>query len=342
MAAFRNQQVCRWRTSLARSTGFIWVVLLVVPVIVGLSAEAQQGRKVPTIGIMMSNPGVQRYVDSFLQGLSELGYVEGDNILLEYRIAKGRHDHYDKLAAALVKNKVSVIVVGSTPATLAVKKATRTIPIVMAAVADPLGVGLVASLARPGGNVTGLSMRAAELSGKRLQLIKEIIPTVRHVAVLWNPKSHADEEAWNQSNYIAKRMGLRVQSIELDHTRDFDTVSDALLRDPPDAVIVLRNAYFNQYVDRIVNIVTANRLPTIYQNERFVEAGGLMSYEPSLHDLYRRAATYVDKILRGAKPAELPIEQALKIYFVINLNAAKQIGLSIPPEVLQRADNVIR
>lgn len=324
------------------SASVIYLGLLVMLFALEFPAEAQQEATLPRVGILMSSPGVEKYVDSFRRGLKRLGHIEGKTVIIDYQIAQGPLDHYGELAAELVGLKVDVIVTGSTPAALAVKSATRTIPIVMAAVADPVGVGLVESLSKPGGNVTGLSMRATELSSKRLQLIKEVIPNIRRIGILWNPKSDADRNALRESHYVAQRMDLEVQSIELHHPSDFVRDLEALTTKRLDAVIVLRSAYFNQYIDKIVEIFALNRLPAMYQNERFVEAGGLMFYGANLFDLYSRAATFVDKILKGAKPAELPVEQALKVDFVINLNAAKQIGLSIPPEVLQRADKVIR
>jgi ABC-type uncharacterized transport system substrate-binding protein len=281
-------------------------------------------------------------MEAFLEGLREVGYVEGKNIVVEIRYAAGRLDRYPELAAELVNLKVDVIVTASAPAVQAVRSATRTIPIVMAAAADPVGAGLVASLARPGGNVTGLSMRSPDLSGRRLQLLKEVVPKVHRVGILWNPTNDGSAASWRNSETIAPRMRLELRSIQVQRLSDFDIAFNSLIGDRVNAFSVLRDAFLNQNVDRILEFATKSRLPAIYEAREFVLAGGLMSYAPNHSDLYRRAAAYVDKILQGAKPADLPVEQPMRAEFMINIKAAKQIGLAIPSEVLQRADKVIR
>jgi ABC-type uncharacterized transport system substrate-binding protein len=316
---------------------FMGFVLLSVPL-----AEAQQPTKIPRIGVLLSTPTVEQYVKSFREGLEGLGYVEGKNIILYSRHGMGKLELYPQLAAELIGLQVDVIVTGSTPASLAVKNATSTIPIVMAAVADPLAAGLVASLARPGGNVTGLSMRTSELSGKRLQLIKEIVPEVRQVAFIWNPANSSNRAAWAETREVARVLAIKLQSIEMQKLSDLDVAFQSLNRNRVDALSVILDPFIRIQSTRILQFVTKARLPAIYEAREIVIAGGLMSYSTDLLELYRRAATYVDKILKGAKPAELPIERTARAELIINLKAAKQIGLSMPPEVLQRADKVIK
>jgi putative tryptophan/tyrosine transport system substrate-binding protein len=276
------------------------------------------------------------------RALEEVGYQDGRNIVIVYRMSDGNPDQYPELAAELVSLKVDVILTGSTPATQAVKSATKTIPIVMAAVADPVGVGLVASLARPGGNITGLSMRMTDLSGKRLQLLKEVASGIQRVGVLWNPVNDSNRVSWRESKVVAQAMGLQLQSIEVQSQSDFARGFEALTRERVDAFTVLRDPVIMVHLQRILEFAAKVRLPAIYEASNFVFAGGLMSYSTNLSDLYRRAANYVDKILKGTKSADLPIEQPMKFEFIINLKTAKEIGLTIPPNVLARADKVIR
>ena len=316
---------------------FMGFVLFSVPL-----AEAQQPTKIPRIGVLLSTPTVEQYVKSFREGLKDLGYIEGKNILFYSRNGMGNFDLFHQLAAELIGLQVDVIVTGSTPASLAVKNATSTIPIVMAAVADPLAAGLVASLARPGGNVTGLSMRTSELSGKRLQLIKEIVPEVRQVAFIWNPANSSNRAAWAETREVARVLAIKLQSIEMQKESDLDTGFHFLNRNRVDALSVILDPFIRIQSTRILQFATKARLPAIYEAREIVMAGGLMSYSTDLLELYRRAATYVDKILKGAKPADLPIERTARAELIINLKAAKQIGLSMPPEVLQRADKVIK
>jgi putative ABC transport system substrate-binding protein len=308
-------------------------------------AEAQQPAKIHRIGVLLPNPPSlsPMLLEAFRQGLRENGYVEGQNIEIEYRFGDGKSDRYPDLAAELVRRKVDVIVTSSTRAIKAVKNATSTIPIVMAAVADPVGTGLIASLAHPGGNVTGLSMRSPELSGKRLQLLKEVAPRVRRVGILWNPANEGNAVSLQDTQTVAQRIGLKLQSIEVRTPADFDRGFEALTKIPADAFALLRDPLVDaDLTDHLVKFAAKNRLPAIYEAKEIVLAGGLMSYAPNHAELYRRAAYFVHRILTGTRPAELPVERPMRAEFVINLKAAKEIGLTIPAEVLQRADNVIR
>jgi putative tryptophan/tyrosine transport system substrate-binding protein len=307
-------------------------------------AGAQQPKKVYRIGILLvgSPAFYSAWIDVFRQALKELGYMEGKNIAIEYRYAEGKADRLPFLAAELVGLKVDVIVSSSTPSVLAAKQATNTIPIVFVSIADPVASGLVASLARPGGNITGLSIVAVELSGKRLELLKEAVPNIARVAFLWNSANPAQAPQWREAQAAAQVLGLQLQSLEVRSSNDFDSAFEAALRERAQALVTTPAALLGAHLKRIVEFAAKNRLPAMYANPDFVDAGGLMSYAPSYGDLSRRAATYVDKILKGTKPADLPVEQPKKFEFVINLKAAKQIGLTIPPNVLARADKVIR
>jgi putative tryptophan/tyrosine transport system substrate-binding protein len=308
------------------------------------SAEAQQPKKVPRIGYLGAtsrsiNPA---RVEAFRQGLRELGYVEGKNIVIEYRYAEGKLDRLPALAAELVGLKVDIIVMGGPAATRSAKQATATIPIVMAYDDDPVGSGFVASLARPGGNITGLSTLAPEISGKQLELLREIVPKLSRVAVLGNAIQPGNPQALREINLAADAFGVQLQYLEVGGPKDIDTVFRAASKGRADAVLVLGNPTLFSQRRQLAELAVKSRLPTIYNRPEYVEDGGLVFYGVSYTDLYRRAATYVDKILKGAKPADLPIEQPKKFEFIINLKAAKQIGLTIPPNVLARADKVIK
>ena len=308
------------------------------------SAEAQQAAKVPRLGYLSGGSShTGNNPNAFWQGLREFGYVEGKNILIEYGLAERKLDRLPIVAAKLVGLKVDIIVaVGGTEPALAAKQATKTIPIVFTSVSDPVSAGLVESLARPGGNITGLSNINAELSGKRLELLKETNPKFSRVAVLWNPEYPALALAFKESQAAAQVLGLQLQSLEVRGLEDFESAFKAAADRHTRALYVPASQFFNRHRAKLAELAVKNRLSTIYSDRDFVEAGGLMSYGPSLADLYRRAATYVDKILKGAKPADLPVEQPVKFELIINLKAAKQIGLTIPPNVLARADQVIR
>jgi putative ABC transport system substrate-binding protein len=307
--------------------------------------EAQQQlKKLHRIGILLvgSSSFYSAWIDVFRQGLKELGYIEGKNIAIEYRYAEGKADRLPALAAELVGLKVEVVFTSSTPSVLAVKKATSTIPIVFVSISDPVASGLVTSLARPGGNITGLSIVAVELSGKRLELLKEAVPSVTRVAFIWNSANPAQAPQWREAQAAAQALGLQLQSLEVRSANDFDSAFEAALRERAQALVTTPAALLGAHLKRIVEFAAKNRLPTMYGNPQFVDAGGLMSYAPDYTVQYRRAAIYVDKILKGSKPADLPVEQPTKFEFVINLKAAKQIGLTIPPNVLARADRVVR
>jgi ABC-type uncharacterized transport system substrate-binding protein len=312
-------------------------------------AEAQQPSKIPRIGYLFpgtlsnSPPPPNSSRQAFRRGLRDLGYVEGQNIVIEYRYADGKPDRLADLAAEMVRLKLDVILAaGGIESALAAQKATKTIPIVFTSVSDPIEFGLIASLARPGGNLTGLTNIAAELSGKRLELIKETVPKLSRVAMLWNPEDPGLSLAFKKSQEAAQALGLQLQSLEVRGSEDFETAFKAAANKRADAFVVPSSQFFMGQRAKLAELAVRSRLSAIYADKEFVESGGLMSYGPNLADLYRRAATYVDKILKGAKPGDLPVEQPMKFELVINLKAAKQIGLTIPPNVLARADKVIK
>ena len=309
-----------------------------------LTADAQQAAKVPRIGFLGNSTAAleANLVGPFREGLRELGYVEGRNILIEYRWAEGKNERLPALIAELIALKVDVIVTAGTPAALAVKKATTSIPLVMAAVGDPIGVGLVASLARPGGNVTGLSAIAPELEGKRLELLREVVPKLSHIAVLWNPDNPLQAGSLKETRAAAQVLGIKVQLLGVRTAEDFPAAFAAILKERPGALLVLADRIFLHNRARIVDFEAKRRLPGMYPYRELVEAGGLMSFGPSYAGMHRRAAYYVDKILKGAKPADLPVEQPTKFDLMINLKAAKALGLTIPQSVLARADEVIQ
>jgi ABC-type uncharacterized transport system substrate-binding protein len=311
---------------------------------VSFPAQAQQPKKVPRIGFLggASASFYAARTNAFRQGLNELGYTEGKNIVIEYRYAEGKFDRLPDLAAELVGLKLDVIVAAPTPSVLAAKKASATTPIVFASVVDPVASGLVASLARPGGNITGLTILGPELSGKRLELLKEVLPNVTRVAALWNSANPAQELVWKEMQAAAQELRLQLQSLEVRSANDFDIAFKAALRERAQALIPSGEPLINTQLKRIVEFAAKNRLPAMYAGPEVVDAGGLMSYAPNYTDQYRRAAVYVDKILKGAKPADIPVEQPTKFEFVINLKTAKQIGLTIPQSVLYRADRVIK
>jgi ABC-type uncharacterized transport system substrate-binding protein len=310
-----------------------------------LAVEAQEAIKVARIGFLAGNlAALPNLREAFLQGLRDLGYVEGRNVVIEYRDAKGKLERLPALAAELVALKVDVILAASTPQTLAAKQATRTLPIVFAAADDAVGSGLVTSLARPGGNVTGLSFLAPELVGKRLELLKQAVPGVTQVAVLWQPGGlgeRTEKDQLKEADVAARALGVRVQFVEARGPADIDRAFSDMTKARAGALTVLTGAMFFGERRRLVDLAAKNRLPAVYPWREAVGAGGLMSYGADLADLFRRAATYVDRILKGAKPGDLPVEQATKFDLVINLKTATALGLTIPPSLLQRADQVI-
>ena len=307
-------------------------------------AEAQQAGKVYRIGLLSSSsPSLHASrLDALRQGLRELGYVERQNITLEYRYAEGKLDRLSKLAAELVRLNVDVIVVGGTRVTAAAKQATSTIPIVVAGAGDLVRAGLVASLTYPGGNVTGVSSLSPDLNGKRLELVKEVVPKAIRVAALLNPDNPGYGPTLKEIEVAVQALGMTLQSLAVRNPNDFESAFGVAAKGRTDVLFVMADALFNSYLTRIVELAAKNRLPAMYDRNDFVEAGGLMSYGVNRADLYRRAAYYVDKILNGAKPADLPVEQPTKFELVINLKTAKQIGLTIPADVLVRADRVIK
>jgi putative ABC transport system substrate-binding protein len=311
---------------------------------VSYSASAQQPTKVPRIGYLAapSLSSMSARTEAFRQGLRELGYVEGKNIVTEYRYAEGKLDRLPALAAELVRLEVDVIVTGGPTPTRAAKDTTSTIPIVMAQHTDPVGSGFVASLARPGGNITGLSTLSPEITGKRLELLKEIVPKLTRVAIFGTSTSASNGQNLEAVELAAGALGVKLQLVDIIGPKDIETAFRAAGKERADAVLVLSSGVIANRQTEIAELAIKSRLPAIYHRAEFVEAGGLMSYGVSFTDLDRRAATYVDKILKGAKPADLPVEQPKKFEFIINLKAAKQIGLTIPPNVLVRADKVIK
>ena len=314
---------------------------------VPLAGEAQQAAKFARIGYLSSSVAASpRLRDAFLQGLRDLGYVEGRNVAIEYRDAEGKVERVPALAAELVALKVDVIFVGgSTRVTLAAMQATKTIPIVFTSVADPLESGLVTSLARPGGNVTGLSSLGPELVGKRLELLKQAVPGVDRVAVLWVPGAlgeRTDKEMLAGADVAARALGVRLQFFEARSTDEFAKAFSDMSSARAGALAVLPSNRFERERRRIVDLAARHRLPAVYTSREFVDAGGLMSYGANQPDLFRRAAIYVDKILKGGKPGDLPVEQPTKFELVINLKTAKALGLTIPQPVLAHADEVIQ
>src|SRR2546425_4599095 len=311
-----------------------------------LAADAQQAGKVPRIGFLgVTSPSDRpSHLDAFRQRLRELGWVEGQNIVIDYRYAEGRVDRLPDLAAELVRLKVDLIVASAgTQAATAAKNATETIPIVMIYVRDPVGTGLIASLARPGGNVTGVSGSAGlELFAKQLELLKEIVPKIRRVAILSNPANAYHQLAIREVNVAARSLGVQLQLLEARGPNEFDGAFAAMATERVGALLVLSDAIFNSHRTRLADLAAKSRLPAAYGVRESVEAGGLMSHGPSFLDLYRRSAAYVDKILKGAKPGNLPVEQPAKFELVINLKTAKALGLMIPPLILFQADEVIR
>jgi putative tryptophan/tyrosine transport system substrate-binding protein len=305
-----------------------------------LSASAQRaGRKIVTIGILAIEPWPP--IDTFRQALDDLGYNEGKNVRFEYRYAKGDNERFPELANELIGLNVDVILTWSTDATLAAKQATTTIPIVMGAVGDPLGSGVVTNLAHPGANITGLSERAAQLDAKRLQLLKEVVPGLSRAVMLFNPANHYMPLALQSAQKGAQMLHVSLAAYEVYDTTTLDAAFVTLTKDRPDAFLVPADTFLVSQDRRIAQFAIENKLPSVYSFRKHVEAGGLIAYTPNYNDLFRRAATYVDKILKGAKPGELPIEQSTKFHLVINLNTARTLGVTLPPWLLVLADEMI-
>jgi putative tryptophan/tyrosine transport system substrate-binding protein len=309
-------------------------------------AEAQQPAKIPQIGFLSGQSATQvaDNTNAFRKGLGDLGYIEGKNIAIEYRWAEGKIERLPDLAAELVRRRVDVLVAaGGTPGIRAAKNATSTIPIVFAGLGtDPVELGFIASLARPGGNITGVGSGGPELYGKRLKLLKEAVLGLARVAYLRNPDNPASRLTQEEIRAAARALGLQIQTLEVRKANDLDAAFEAATRAQARGLIVAQTPPITSEVKRVVNLTAKSRLPAIYANKNWPDAGGLMSHSTDSTDVWRRAATYVDRILKGAKPADLPVEQPMKFEFVISLKTAKQIGLTIPPNVLARADKVIR
>jgi putative tryptophan/tyrosine transport system substrate-binding protein len=318
------------------------VVLLVLAVI----AEAQQPKKVPRIGYVSGTgdpktPGPQ--VEAFRRGLLDLGYIEGKNIQVEYRYVEGKLDRVPSLVTELVQLQVDVLVTGNSSAIRAARQATKTIPIVMVVVEDPVAAAIVDSLARPGGNITGLTTLARDLSGKRLELLMEVVSGISRVGVLWAVDNQPAALGFKEYEVAARALKTKLQSLEVRGPNpDLGGAFQAATKGHVSALITIRDAVLLRYQKQIAELAIKNRLPSMFEGTQYVEAGGLMSYASNDADNYRRAATYVDKILKGTKPADIPVEQPMKFELVINLKTAKQIGLTIPPNVLARADKVIK
>ncbi len=308
-----------------------------------LAADAQPAGKVWRIGwLIPGDPARLPHLEGFRQGLRDLGYVEGQNLVIDLRAAEGRYERLPRLAAELVSLKPDVVVAWNSPGAAAAKDATRTIPIVIVAVGDPVGTGLVGSLARPGGNITGVSLLNTELTAKGLQLLKEALPKVSRVAFLWNSLNPQSALILKETQSAAAALGVTLQPLDVRGPEDLQSALAATTRERAGALVVVPDQMFFSDRRSIISFAGANRLPTMYFAREFVEAGGLMSYGPNLYENYRRAATYVDKILKGARPGDLPVEQPTKFELVINLKTGKALGLRIPQSLLLRADHVIQ
>jgi putative ABC transport system substrate-binding protein len=339
-----DQLSARKKAKTMNLKSLFWLLITVL-LITFSSTEAQQPAKIPRIGYLSSAgslSAISARTEAFRQGLHDLGYVEGKNIVIEWRSSEGKADRLPALAAELVRLKVDVIVTAGPSPTRAAKEATSTIPIVMTNEGDPVGTGFVASLARPGGNVTGLSTVTPELSGKRLELLKEIIPKLSRVAVFGASTMLGQVQMLREVEAAAGALKVKFQYLDVLDPKDIEAAFQTAIKGRAEAALVLQSAVMSSQRKLVIDLAEKHRLPAIYAQTEYMEAGGLMYYGTNTPDLFRRAAIYVDKILKGAKPADLPVEQPKKFEFIVNLKAAKQIGLTIPPNVLARADRVIR
>ena len=319
------------------------LITCLAPLDLVAAADAQQPTSLRRIGVLLALfTRESREAQAFRQGLRDAGYAEGRDLVIEWRSANGDYSRVPELAADLVQRKVDVIVVDTTVATRAAKRATSIIPIVMATIADPVGTGLVASLAHPGGNVTGLSMMTTDLSAKRLQLLKEAIPQLTRVAVLWNPDTPYHPKAIEEIKAVAPPLSMKLSFVGARTTEDFSVAFSAARRAQAQALYVIIDPYFFNHRTTLLSLASKTRLPVIYGERNFVEAGALMSYGPNFGDMFRRSAAYVDKILKGAKPGDLAIEQPIKFELVVNLKVAKTLGLTIPESLVVQANEVIR
>ena len=308
-----------------------------------LAAHAQHGAKIPRIGFMGNSTAAleANLIGPFREGLREHGYEEGRNVDIMFRWAEGKYERFPALVAELIAAKVDVIVTAGTPATLAVKKATSTVPLVMIAVGDPVGTRIVPSLAQPGGNITGLSSIAPDLEGKRLELLREVVPHLAHVAFFLNPANAFHTVSMRQALAAARALNIKLQPHEVRKSEDLDAAFASIVKEKPDGLLIIADRIFLHNRQRMMDFATQQRLPSVNAYRELVEAGGLMSYGPSYEDMHRRAAIYVDKILKGVKPADLPIEQPTKFTLILNLKAAKALSLEVPPMLVGRADETI-
>jgi putative tryptophan/tyrosine transport system substrate-binding protein len=317
-------------------------IILAVGMLIAFLSDAYPAEKFPRIGVLLLSGGGGAPMRAFRQGLNDLGYVEGENIFLEYRFARGKPERISHLAAELIDKKVNLILTAGTAQAQAIRQLSNTIPIVLAMSGDPVAIGLVASLARPAGNITGLSMISPEVSGKRLELLKEAAPSISRVGVLWDGVVPENRLDFQTTQAAAKIIGLKVESLQIGGGNDLESAFSHAVRIRINALVVIGGGALNREKKRILAFATTNRLPAMYEQLDFAESGGLMAYGVILSDMFRRAATYVDKIIKGAKPGDLPVEQPTKFELIVNLKTATQIGLTIPPNVLARADKVIK
>ena len=322
----------------------VFSLLATILLTTGPRTEAQQPAKIPRIGFQFDSPlaSIAARIEGFRQGLRELGYVEGKNIVIEWRSSEGKAERRSEIVAELVRLKVDVIVSGGPSVTRPLKEATSAIPIVMAQDTDPVGNSFAASLARPGGNITGLSSMGPEMSGKHLELMKEIVPKLSRLAIIGNSANPGDALALREAVLAAGTYQIYLSYLDVQEAKDIERVIRSAAKGRADALLVLGNPIFNLQRQQVIDLINKHRLPASYRQPEYSDAGGLMTYGPNYPELFRRAATYVDKILKGAKPGEIPVEQPMKFEFIANLKAAKQIGLTIPPNVLVRADRVIK
>jgi len=318
---------------------FLLTTLAGVVLALPLGAAAQQAGKVYRIGFLRGGQLPDNYVEGLQQGLRERGYVDGQNVVVEYRVTDGGFDQLPGLAEELVRSKVDVILASAAPAAIAAKRATRSVPIIFVNVLDPVELGLVPSLGHPGGNITGLATNAVDFAGKRLELLRAIIPRLRRVAVFWHPDNPSNPHQLKGAQVAARTLGVQLVPVSIQRPNDFDSAITTVRG--TDGLLMLESPFFTTYRARLAAPTLTSRLPAVYGQREYAEVGGLVSYGANFTDLYRRAATYVDKILKGAKPAELPVEQPTKFELVINLKTAKALGLTIPPSLLARADQVI-
>ena len=321
-----------------------WLLTRVPLVIVApLAAEAQRAGKIPRVGFLGNSTAAleANLVGPFREGLRNAGYIEGHNVVIEYRWAEGQYERFPALIDELIALKVDVIVTAGTPATLAVKKATKSVPLVMVAVGDPVGTGIVPSLSHPGGNITGLTSISSEIEGKRLELLREVIPTISHIAVLWNAASPIQVLQEKQTRAAAEVLRMKMLSLGVRTEQEIKDAMATIVRERPGALFVLADRLFLHHRVRIMEFAAQQRLPGVHAYRELVEVGGLMSFGPSYADMHRRAAYFVDRILKGAKPADLPVERPSTFELVINLKTAKALGLTVPPVLLAQADDLI-